>query len=206
VRLPELRPTPVQRPHPPIWHSVASPASFRLCGEKAVPILTVRLPVTQIPARLCEYASGLEASGVDGASRRRLLEQAAIWRWVYVGESRAAAEAEFVAAVAQTRRHMHHVRHELNPPDFNIDPAMLNPWTDPNYSEEDGIRFALRSGALIGTASDVAEQIAELRDAGARHILCQMSFGFLGHERIKASMRRFGERIIAAFARKEPAV
>jgi len=205
VRLPELRPAPVQRPHPPIWHSVASPASFRLCGEKAVPILTVRLPVTQIPARLGEYASGLEASGVDGASQRRLLRQAAIWRWVYVDESRAAAEAEFSTAVAQTRRHMHHVRHELNPPDFRIDPAMLNPWTDPGYSEEDGIRFALHSGALIGTASDVAEQIAELRDAGAGHILCQMSFGFLGHERIKASMRRFGERVIPAFARRGPA-
>src|SRR5262249_60449760 len=111
VRLPELRPAPVQRPHPPIWHSVASPASFRLCGEKAVPILTVRLPVAQIPARLCEYASGLEASEVDGASQRRLLQQAAIWRWVYVGESRAAAEAEFVAAGAQKRRRLRHGAH-----------------------------------------------------------------------------------------------
>ena len=45
VRLPELRPVPVQRPHPPIWHSVASAASFRLCGEKGVPILTARLPL-----------------------------------------------------------------------------------------------------------------------------------------------------------------
>jgi alkanesulfonate monooxygenase SsuD/methylene tetrahydromethanopterin reductase-like flavin-dependent oxidoreductase (luciferase family) len=59
----------------------------------------------------------------------------------------------------------------------------------PSYSEEDGISFALCSGALIGTASDVAEQIAELRDAGAGHILCQMSFGYLGHERVKASIR-----------------
>jgi alkanesulfonate monooxygenase SsuD/methylene tetrahydromethanopterin reductase-like flavin-dependent oxidoreductase (luciferase family) len=146
VRLPELRPAPVQRPHPPIWHSVASPASFRLCGERAVPVLTVRLPVEQIAPRLGEYASGLEASGLDGASQRRLVQQAAIWRWVYVGESRAAAEEEFVAAIAQTRRHMHHVRHDFNPPDFRIDPIMLNPWTDPRCSEEDGIRFALRSG------------------------------------------------------------
>jgi alkanesulfonate monooxygenase SsuD/methylene tetrahydromethanopterin reductase-like flavin-dependent oxidoreductase (luciferase family) len=202
VRLPELRPVPVQRPHPPIWHSVASPTSFRLCGEKAVPILTVRLPLAQIALRLAEYASGLESSGLDGASQRRLLQQAAIWRWVYVGESRAAAEAEFVAAIAQTRRHMHHVRNDLNPADFRIDPVMLNPWTDPSYSEEEGIRFALSSGALIGTVSDVAGQIAELRDAGACHILCQMSFGYLGHERIKASMRRFGEQVMPAFAQR----
>src|SRR5262249_61974585 len=126
-------------------------------------------------------------------------------RGLCAGHGPAAPETELVAAVAKTRRHMHHVRHDLNPPDFRIDPAMLNPWTDPSHSEEDGIRFALRSGALIGTASDVAEQIAELRDAAARHILCQMSFNLLGHERIKASVRRLRERIIPAFARKGPA-
>jgi alkanesulfonate monooxygenase SsuD/methylene tetrahydromethanopterin reductase-like flavin-dependent oxidoreductase (luciferase family) len=200
LRLPELRPVPVQRPHPPIWHSVASVASFRACGEKGVPILTVRLPIAQIGARLGQYAEGLSASGLDVAAQHRLLQKAAIWRWVYVGESRAAAEDEFVAALVLTRRHMHHTRHELNPADFRVDPAMLNPWTDPSHSEEEAIRFALRSGTLIGTAHDVAEQVAELRDAGVAHLLCQMSFGYLVHERIKSSMRRFGARVIPAFA------
>ena len=198
--LPELRPVPVQRPHPPIWHSVASAASFRLCGEKGVPILTVRLPLAQIGVRLSEYAQGLGASGLDDAAQKRLLRDAAIWRWVYVGESRAAAEDELVAALVKTRQHMNHARHDLNPADFRVDPALLNPWTDPSHSDEDGIRFALRSGTLIGTARDVAEQVAELRQAGVGHLLCQMSFGYLDHERIKASMRRFGETVIPAFA------
>ena len=105
-----------------------------------------------------------------------------------------------VAALVQTRRHMNHSRHDLNPPDFKVDPAMLNPWTDPTHSEDEGIRFALRSGTLIGTARDVADQVAELRDAGVGHLLCQMSFGYLDHERIKRSMRRFGEAVMPAFA------
>ena len=200
VRLPELRPAPVQRPHPPIWHSVASAASFRICGEKAVPILTARLPIAQIEPRLGQYAEGLGASGIDGAAQKRLVQDAAIWRWVYVGESRASAEDELAAALVSTRRHMQHARHELNPPDFQVDPSMLNPWIDPSYSEEDGIRFALRSGTLIGTARDVAEQVAELRRVGVGHLLCQMSFGYLAHENIKSSMRRFGETVIPAFA------
>ena len=95
---------------------------------------------------------------------------------------------------------MHHVRHDLNPSDFQVDPAMLNPWTDPSHAEDEGIRFALRSGTLIGTARDVAEQVAELRDAGVGHLLCQMSFGYLDHEKIKSSMRRFAETVIPAFA------
>jgi alkanesulfonate monooxygenase SsuD/methylene tetrahydromethanopterin reductase-like flavin-dependent oxidoreductase (luciferase family) len=200
VRLPELRPVPVQRPHPPIWHSVASAASFRLCGEKGVPILTARLPLTQIGVRLGQYAEGLSDSGLDGAAQEQLLQKAAIWRWVYVGESRASAEDELAAALALTRRHMQHARQELNPPDFQVDPAMLNPWIDPRHSEAEGIRFALRSGTLIGTARDVAEQVAELREAGVGHLLCQMSFGYLDHEKIKLSMRRFAETVIPAFA------
>ena len=95
---------------------------------------------------------------------------------------------------------MNHARNELNPADFRVDPTLLNPWTDPSYSDEDGIRFALRTGTLMGTASDVAEQVAELRQAGVGHLLCQMSFGYLDHERIKGSMRRFGETVIPAFA------
>ena len=116
-----------------------------------------------------------------------------------MGESRAAAEDEFAAALVQTRRHMHHARQELNPRDFKVDAAMLNPWLDPKFTDAEGIRFALRSGTLIGTSGDVAEQVAELRDAGVGHLLCQMSFGFLEHERIKSSMRRFAETVIPAF-------
>ena len=76
VRLPELRPAPVQRPHPPIWHSVASAASFRICGEKGVPILTARLPIAQIgraprpirgrPRRERPRRRGAEAAAAGG--------------------------------------------------------------------------------------------------------------------------------------------
>lgn len=199
VRLPELRPAPVQKPHPPIWHSAVSAGSFRACGEKGVPLMTLRLPVGQIASRLGQYTEGLAQSGLDEAAQMALRGSAAIWRWVYVGESRSQAEDHLSAALIETRRHMVHAREELNPDDFRVDPAMLNPWSDPHFSEEEGLKFALGSGALIGSAADVADQVAELRDAGAGHLLCQMSFGYLGHERIKASMHRFGEQVIPRF-------
>jgi hypothetical protein len=153
----------------------------------------------QVRTRLDQYAEGLASSGLDETRQQALLKNAAIWRWVYVGESRAQAEDELSAALVETRRHMVHAREELNPPDFKVDPNMLNPWTDAHFSEAEGIRFALGSGALIGSAKDIAEQVAALRDAGAGHLLCQMSFGYLGHHRIKASMRRFAEGVMPHF-------
>ena len=199
VALPELRPVPVQKPHPPIWHSVVSAPSFEACGRRGVPILTVRLPVGLVAERLGQYAEGLAHSGLDDAAQQRLRRQAALWRWVYVGESRAQAEDELVAALHHTRQHMNHARQHLNPADFAIDPAMLNPWTDWTVSDEDGIRFALANGTIVGSASDVADRIAELRDAGVGHVLAQMSFGYLDHDRITASMRRFGEKVMPKF-------
>lgn len=199
VKLPEMRPAPVQRPHPPIWHSVASGASFRICGEKGVPILTARIPLAQIAPRLGQYAEGLAASGLPQSRQKQLVKDAAIWRWVYVGESRAQAEEQLHAALVHTREHMVHARSSLNPPDFRVNPELLNPWTDPSCAEEDGIAYALKSGTLIGSAKDVAEQVAELERAGVDHLLCQMSFGYLTQDQITSSMRRFGDQVMPKF-------
>src|SRR5216684_3886072 len=57
--LPALRPRVYQRPHPPIWRSVVTPASFAECGRLGVPILTSRIPLGVIPERLRLYEEGL---------------------------------------------------------------------------------------------------------------------------------------------------
>jgi len=45
----------------------------------------------------------------------------------------------------------------------------------------------------------VRDQVAELRDAGVQHLLCQTGFGAMSHEQNLASMRRFGEEVMPAF-------
>ena len=66
---------------------------------------------------------------------------------------------------AETRAHMMHVREAYNPADFEPEPAMLKPWTDPRCRTPS--RF-LRpaTGSLYGSAKRVREQVAELRDVG----------------------------------------
>jgi alkanesulfonate monooxygenase SsuD/methylene tetrahydromethanopterin reductase-like flavin-dependent oxidoreductase (luciferase family) len=199
LSLPALRPRPRQRPHPPIWRAVSSAGSVQECGRMGVPIMTARIPLTRVPERLALYEAGLAESGLDTVTQRQLREKAAVWRWVHVAESQSRAEDELAAALLDTRRHQLHARAMHNPPDFTVADARVNPWNDPRLSHEDGVRYSLEHSALYGTPDRVAEQVAALRDAGAHHVLCQMSIGGLPHARIMDAMRRFGEQVIPRF-------
>ena len=199
LSLPELRPRPLQRPHPPIWRSVVTPPSFREAGRQGVPILTPRIPLARLPERLGLYEQGLVEGGHDTATRARLRADAAVWRHVYVGESDAEAEDTLRAAVLHTREHMIHARTAHNPPDFHVDSTFMNPFTDPSVSHAEGTRWSLETGAIYGTPKRVADQVAELREAGVEHLLCQLSFGYLPHEKIVASMRRFADEVTPGF-------
>jgi alkanesulfonate monooxygenase SsuD/methylene tetrahydromethanopterin reductase-like flavin-dependent oxidoreductase (luciferase family) len=54
---------------------------------------------------------------------------------------------------------------------------------------------------LFGSPARVREQVAELRDVGVQHLLCQTGFGDMSHEQNLASMRRFGHEVMPAFRR-----
>jgi alkanesulfonate monooxygenase SsuD/methylene tetrahydromethanopterin reductase-like flavin-dependent oxidoreductase (luciferase family) len=56
----------------------------------------------------------------------------------------------------------------------------------------------LESGCMYGTAAHVRDELAALRDAGVQHVLCQTSFGDMAHDKVMASMRRFGEEVMPA--------
>ena len=104
-----------------------------------------------------------------------------------------------IAALLGTRRHMVHARQTNNPADFHVEVNRVNPWNDPHVSHEDGVRYSLQTSTLYGTPQRVADQVAELRDAGLHHVLCQISYGYLPHRTIVESMRRFGEVVAPRF-------
>ena len=199
LEIPELRPRPVQQPGPPLWRSVISPSSFEECGRLGIPILTARRSVENIKDRGQTYRAGLEQGGHDETTQNRLMSQIALWRNVYVADSDAQAEDELSQLLLDTRAHMMHVREAHNPSDFEIDPNMLNPWTNPAISDADALPYTLESGCLYGSPARVKEQVAELHDVGVRHLLCQTGFGDMQHEKNLTSMRNFGEKVMPTF-------
>ena len=153
-----------------------------------------RIPLARVPERLALYEAGLAESGLDAAAQQRLREQAAALalrprrREPGPGRGRAGRGAPARRASTWSTPAPTH-----NPADFHVDASRVNPWNDPRVSDEDGARYSLETSALCGTAERVAEQVAELRDAGVHHVLCQMSFGYLPHARdhgVDAPLRR----------------
>ena len=69
--------------------------------------------------------------------------------------------------------------------------------------------IAAASVLLAGATTAIGQQVvgstqlgiavAELRDVGVRHLLCQTGFGAMSHEQNLASMQRFGEQVMPAF-------
>jgi alkanesulfonate monooxygenase SsuD/methylene tetrahydromethanopterin reductase-like flavin-dependent oxidoreductase (luciferase family) len=149
--------------------------------------------------RLALYDEGLAEGGHDAAACERLRRAAAVWRYVYVADSQAQAEDELAMAILHTRQHQRHARATYNPPGFATDPALLNPFNDPQVPDAEAVTFALAGGALYGTPVRVAEQVAALRAAGVHHVLCQMVLGDLAHDKVMASMRRFAEGVMPRF-------
>jgi alkanesulfonate monooxygenase SsuD/methylene tetrahydromethanopterin reductase-like flavin-dependent oxidoreductase (luciferase family) len=76
---------------------------------------------------------------------------------------------------------------------------MLNPWADPAVGDDEAVKYVLATGSVYGSTARVRDQVAELRDAGVQHLLCQTGFGDMSHEQNLASMRRFGEEVMPAF-------
>ena len=200
LRVPELRPQAraTARPADLAQRHLARLRSWNAAGL-GIPILTARLPVERIKERWALYEAGLAEGGHDERTCERLLAQAALWRNVYVAESDGQAEDEISTLLLRTRRHMMHVRHEYNPADFDIDPVMLNPWTNPAVGDAEALAFVLATGSLFGAPARVREQVAALRDVGVRHLLCQTGFGDMSHQQNLLSMRRFGEQVMPTF-------
>ena len=60
--------------------------------------------------------------------------------------------------------------------------------------EDEAVKYVLATGSLYGSPARVRDQVAELRDAGVQHLLCQTGFGDMSHEpRLDAPLWRAGD-------------
>ena len=109
VALPEVRPHPVQQPHPPVLRAAVGPPAVRQMAAQRRPGADAHVfprrqrakPCSSIPTRCARLA-------VTKSQVRDLLEQCWIWRDCYVADSDTEARAGFLPAphlLAGVRQH-----------------------------------------------------------------------------------------------------
>jgi alkanesulfonate monooxygenase SsuD/methylene tetrahydromethanopterin reductase-like flavin-dependent oxidoreductase (luciferase family) len=92
----DVQPKPLQRPHPPLWHTCSSPGSFRRAGELGVGVLgtTLFAPIESVAGMIAGYRQAIRACAEPAG--RFVNDQAGIFTFVHVAKS----EREAVASGA----------------------------------------------------------------------------------------------------------
>lgn len=89
----DVQPKPVQRPHPPIWHTCSSLPSFVRAGELGVGVLATTLfaPIEQLKNMIDGYRAAIAECREPAG--RQINDQVGVFTFVHVAESDAAAVA-----------------------------------------------------------------------------------------------------------------
>ena len=102
------------------------------------------------------------------------------------------SEALEIAAAGfeRERTHFRQARELYNPGGF--------PPPDPNRPLPAG--EVLEHSFIIGTPSQVAEQVAAMRDIGVRNLMLKLNVGEMDTQKVQKSIRMFGEKVMPKFA------
>ena len=204
VRIPGVRPTPVQQPHPPIALSVISDETVRWAAERGYPILMSRLALDRATERLGFYRRAMEEAGAAPAAVERSLDACTMLRSVYIADSDEQAEAEVQEAIHLLHAHLQQSRNTFNPPDIDNRgraPSHTNPvWASPESTADEAVAALISRGFILGSPETVRGELAAIRDAGVRGLMLAFTFGGLEHERVLRSMERFSHEVMPEFA------
>jgi alkanesulfonate monooxygenase SsuD/methylene tetrahydromethanopterin reductase-like flavin-dependent oxidoreductase (luciferase family) len=207
VEIPEVRPAPVQRPHPPIVLAVLSDETLRWSAQHGHSVLMPRLQVGRAMNRLAFFREALEEAGHDAETVERLVDGCAMTRTIYVAESEEAAHAELQAA---------EVRHRGGrAPDVDSAPGMVpdprlwqaTPGAKTADTKKDAatqLTKTILGSTIGGTPEAVRVEIAKLNDAGVPELMLAFSRGDIPHKKVLRSMELFATEVMPAFA-SEPA-
>jgi alkanesulfonate monooxygenase SsuD/methylene tetrahydromethanopterin reductase-like flavin-dependent oxidoreductase (luciferase family) len=167
-----VEPPTHQKPHPPLWMGAGSPASIRKVAAAGYNLLLDQFaPFEEIADRIALFKAEVEARGrtFDPMS-------VGVTRSINFVETPEARQKAFENRIAARRRI----------DKLTIRPDLMNQTR--LKSDE-----AICASAMYGTAEEIAEKVARLRDAGAEYLLLNSAGG-------PASLRRFAHEVRPLFA------
>ena len=190
VEFPLLRPRPFQKPHPPLVRACISEASTVKMAEIGRPVMIGIQTLANLQSRLERYEATMLHSGFSEADTEATLDRCWASRDLFVADSYDEALEAAAAGFERERTHFRQARELYNPGGF--------PPPDPNCPIPAG--EVLEHAFIVGTPSQVADQVAEMRDIGVRNLMLKLNTGEMDTYQVQKSMRLFGEKVMPLFA------
>ncbi len=203
-QIPELEclPTPVQKPHPPIWIAALSPDTMEWAGLNDYPMLTDQFsPVYRIEKSREIYRTAAQRAGND-IGRHEL----PVLRQVYVGETMAKAREEAAGALLWYYRALSRVGSPGDPDgqvpeNYSFYRMFGEDGFNPDKDPQAFLDFLFENCTIIGDEVYCREKIGELQERiGLDSLIAWQNFGDLPHEAAMASQRRLIEKVAPAFS------
>ena len=189
VEFPQLRPRPYQQPHPPLVRACISEESTLRMAEIGRPVMIGIQTLPALQSRLERYQATMLDSGFTEAQVESAFDQCWASRDLFVAETYDEAYEVASAGFQRERHHFRHARELYNPGGL--------PPPDPNRPVPAGESF--EHSFIVGTPSQVADQIAEMRDIGVRNLMLKLNTGEMDTTGVQKSMRLLGEKVLPHF-------
>ena len=189
VAFPELRPVPFQKPHPPLLRACISRESTMEMGAKKRPVLIAAQENHSIKDRLQAFTKSLESTDITEPEIEGILDQVWVNKNIVVAESR--SEAEEIAFNGYTREQTFFkaARDKYNPKSGS---EGLSKPREISKKDFDNI-------FIIGTPTDVAEQISELDSIGVKNLMMKINTGEMDQSVVFRTMDLLAEHVKPLF-------
>ncbi|MCI0824796.1 MAG: LLM class flavin-dependent oxidoreductase [Chloroflexi bacterium] len=189
-----LAPSPVQKPHPPVFLAVSrTPASVDVAVSRDLPILTsFSTPEADNLGLFSLYAERCAAAG-----KPPNIERMPYFRFVYLAEDEKQAREypreslTWVRDLGGFRRTLTHGE------EINVD---LDHWRRTRTVDPPSYESELETTAYFGTPDQCVQKIAKLqKDHSIGYFGASMSFGSMKHAKVLRSMELFAKEVMPNF-------
>ena len=191
---PSVRPRPFQKPHPRLARACINRESIIEMARIGRPILLRGRSTNSTAEDIRPYRDVMAEAGFDEAAIERNLDQIWVWREMHLAETDEQALNEFLPAQHEAFTRIQAYRDQWNPAEFPMSrqtppmgPEGYAPVPDPDAPEN-----------LVGSPRRVAEQFAQMRDAGIRNLMLT-NRGLMPPEKAETSLRLLAERVMPKF-------
>lgn len=189
LAFPELRPMPLQKPHPPLLRACISRESTIEMGSKKRPVLIAAQENHSIKDRLQVFTKSLESTEITESEIEDILDQVWVNKNIVVAESR--SEAEEIAFDGYTREQTFFkaARDKYNPKSGS---QGLSKPREISKKDFDNI-------FITGTPKDVAEQVSELDKIGVKNLMMKINTGEMDQSIVFRTMDLLAEHVKPLF-------